>query len=458
MLEGIGNALKKSVDKITSAVFVDKSLVESVVKELQRALIMADVNISLVKEISQKIRTEGEKYIKNVDKKEHLIKLLNDEIQNILGGEKKELKLEKKDTILLVGLYGTGKTTTISKLALYYKKRGKNVALLGLDTHRPAASEQLEQLGKKIEVPAFTDKTEKDPLKIYEKYKTQLEKYDLILVDSAGRDALEKSLIKEIKEISNKIKPPHTILVIAADIGQAAKEQASTLKQACNINGVVITRMDSSAKAGGALTACKEVSAPVYFIGTGEKPQDIEPFNPKAFVSRLLGMGDLESLLEKVRSATDEKSQAKLQERLSQGKFTLNDFYEQLQGMQGMGSFSKIKEMLPGFGKAKIPDETFDNQEEKMKHWKYAIDSMTPEERENPEILEKQTSRLQRIAKGSGTTTSEIRQLIKQYKMIKEFATSSSDLSDLQDVNQLKSNKQLMKLAKKFSKGKKFKF
>lgn len=456
MLESLSNILKKSVDKITSAIFVDKSLVDSIVKDLQRALIMADVNISLVKEISDKIKKEGESYVKNVDKKEHLIKLLNDEITRIIGGDKKELILGKKDTILFVGLYGTGKTTTISKLAAYYKKRGKNIALLGLDVYRPAASEQLEQLGKKIEVPVFTDKTEKDPIKIYEKYKTQLEKYDLILVDSAGRDALEKDLINEISNISKKIKPTHTILVIAADIGQAAKSQAQTFKSSCNVDGVIITRMDSSAKAGGALTACYEAQSPVYFIGTGEHVGDLEPFNPKSFVSRLLGMGDIESLIEKVKSATDEKKQKQMQENLEKGKFTLADLATQMESMQSMGSLSKLKDLIPGFGKAKIPDELMGVQEEKIKHWRSAISSMTKEEIENPEILEKQTSRISRIAKGSGTSTTEIRQLLKQYKLIKELASSASSMSDISDPSQM-SQKQMMKLAKKLGGKKMFK-
>lgn len=455
MLESLSNILKKSVDKITSAIFVDKSLVESIVKDLQRALIMADVNIQLVKEISEKIRKEGESYVKNVEKKEHLIKLLNDEITRIIGGEKKELTLSKKDTILFVGLYGTGKTTTISKIASYYKKRGKNIALLGLDVHRPAASEQLEQLGKKIEVPVFIDKKEKNPIKIWEKHKKQLEKYDLILIDSAGRDALEDSLIKEIKLISEKIRPTHTILVIAADIGQAAKIQAQKFKESANVDGVIITRMDSSAKAGGALTACYESQAPVYFIGTGEKVADLELFNPKTFVSRLLGMGDLESLIEKVRSATTEKDQEKLKKRIEEGKLNLMDVYNQIESMQSMGPLSKITELIPGFGKAKIPEELLGTQEEKLKHWKHAINSMTQEEIENPELIEKQTSRISRIAKGSGTSTTEIRQLIKQYKMIKELTSSAKSLGDISDPSQM-SQKQLMKLAKKFG-GKKFK-
>jgi len=346
-------------------------------------------------------------------------------------------------------------TTTISKLAAYYKKRGRKIVLLGLDVHRPAASEQLEQLGKKIEVPVFVDKSEKNPLKIYDKYKKELEKYDLILVDSAGRDALEDSLIKEIKEINKKISPTHTILVIAADIGQTARTQAQKFKESCNVDGVIITRMDSSAKAGGALTACKEVNAPVYFIGTGEHVGDIEQFNPKSFVSRLLGMGDLESLIEKVKSATDESSQKNMQRKLEEGKFTLADFAQQLDSMQSMGSLSKITELIPGFSKVKdkISDEMLGSQEQKMKNWKHAISSMTKEEVENPELLEKQTSRLSRIAKGSGTTTGDIRQLIKQYKMIKDLAKGAKGMENM-DPSQM-SQKDMMKLAKKFG-GKKF--
>jgi signal recognition particle subunit SRP54 len=454
VLENLGNVLKKSMDKISSAIFVDNKLIDSIIKDLQRALIQADVNISLVKQITDKIRTQSSKNIKGVEKKEQLLKLLNDEIISILGGEKKELKLEKNEKILFVGLYGTGKTTTISKIATWYKKRGHSPVLLGLDTHRPAASEQLEQLGEKIQAPTFVDKQEKDPLKIYEKFSKQLEKQNLILIDSAGRDALSEDLIKEIRKISEKIKPTKTILVIAADIGQTAKTQVEKFQQACNINGVIITRMDSSAKAGGALTACSETNSPVYFIGTGEHPNDLEVFNPPSFISRLLGMGDLESLLEKVRSATDEKTQEKLKKNLEEGKFTLKDFAEQLDSVDSMGSFSKLKELIPGLGKSKVPDETLNAQELKTKHWKYAIQSMTKEELENPEILENNSSRLQRIAKGSGTTTSEIRQLLKQFKMIKELASSGGDLQNIQDPSQLMSNKKLMKLARKFGKGK----
>ena len=356
---------------------------------------------------------------------------------------------------MLLGLYGAGKTTTTSKLATYYAKRGFKVALLGLDVHRPAARDQLEQLGKQIKIPVYIDRTTNDPIKIYKRFVKELEEYDLTIVDTAGRHSLDSELVTEIKDLAKLIKPEYTILVIQADIGQAAKKQAHEFQESCNINGVIITRMDSTAKAGGALTACKETNAPVFFIGTGEKPNDFESFNPESFVSRLLGLGDLAGLLEKVQSAIDEKSQKKTKERLEKGEFNLRDFQEQLKQMGNVGSFSKIMEMIPGLGNAKIPENMLGAQEGKMKKWQHAINSMTEDEINNPEIIEKQTTRLGRIAKGSGTTTSDIRQMLKQYHLLKDLASGSGDLADI-DPSQGLNQKQMQKLAKKF--GKKMKF
>ena len=456
MLEKLGEAFKKATTKISKAIFVDKAMIDEVCKDLQRALLSADVNVHLVKEITDKIKKEAsDEKITGVEKREHLIKILYDTIIEIVGGEKKELKLnDKKQTIIfLLGLYGAGKTTTASKLGLYYSKRGKKIALVGLDVHRPAASDQLEQLAKQNKLAYFIDKEEKNALKIWKKYEKDLEDYDILIVDTAGRHTLDKDLIKEIKDLNKSIKPDYKILVIQADIGQAAKKQASEFQEALEINGVVITRMDSTAKAGGALTACYETKAPVFFIGTGEKANDLESFNPQAFVSRILGMGDLEGLLEKVHSAIDKGSQDKLKERLEKGEFNLRDFQEQIKSMSSVGSFSKMLEMIPGFSgmKDKIPENMMGMQEEKVKRWQHAINSMTQEEINNPEIIEKQTTRLGRIAKGSGTTTSDIRQLIKQYKLIKEFTKGGISESDLASGGGF-SQKQMMKLAKKFGK------
>ncbi len=451
MLEKLSAVLKKTTDKIANAIFLDKNMVEQVVKDIQRALIEADVNVPLVLEMTKKIKQAAlDERLKGVGKKEHIIKLIYDELVKILG-EKKEVKLEKNNVFLMLGLYGQGKTTTIGKLASYYSKRGSRVCAIGLDVYRPAASEQLKQICDKLNVPAFILPGEKDPKKIWKKFEKEMKEYSLIIVDTAGRDALSVELIKEIKEISKFAKPTETFLVMSADVGQTAKKQAQTFKEAVNITGVIITKMDSTAKAGGALTACAEVKAPVVFIGTGEKPADLETFDPEAFLSRLLGMGDLKSLMEKIQSVVDKDKMAETEKRLQEGKFTLRDLQAQIESMENIGSMDKIMGMIPGLGKAKIPEGALAMQQEKTKRWKHAINSMTKEEIENPEILEKETARMQRISKGSGTSTSDIRALIKQYRMLKEMLKSQAAL----EGGQL-DQKTMMKFAKKFARKMKF--
>lgn len=457
MLEKLGEVIKKATDKIANAIFLDKDLVDSIVRDLQRALIEADVNVALVKELSDKIKKAAmDERVKGIEKKEHIIKILHDELLAILG-EYKQLKLDKKQNIvLLLGLYGSGKTTTISKLGNYYAKRGFKVALIGLDVHRPAAAEQLKQLAEKHKLNYFIDATEKNPVKLWKKYEKQLKDYNLILVDTAGRHTLDKELIDEIKSLDKEIKPTERILVIPADIGQAAKQQASQFKDAMNISGVIITRMDSTAKAGGALTACAETQAPVYFIGTGEKINDIEEFNPGSFLARLLGMGDLETLIEKIKSVTEESQQKKIQKNIEEGKLTLDDVIEQVKSMSNLGGFEKIKSMIPGLSdmKAKIPEGMLESQEAKVAKWEHIVKSMTQEEKENPEVLEKQTSRIARIAKGAGVPTSDVRSLIKQYRLLNDMIKSGVGSGNM-DMSQGMSQKQMMKFAKKF--GKKFK-
>jgi len=445
VLEKLGSALKDGVKKISNAIFVDKKLIDGIVKEIQKALIEADVNIELVLQLSQKIKKLAyNENIKNIDKKEQLIKLIHDEIKNLIGN-KQELKLQKQTSIMFLGLYGVGKTTTIAKVGFYYAKRGRKVALLGLDTQRPAAMDQLEQMAKKINLPTFINKKEKDPIKIINNYEKELKKYDLILIDTAGRDGLNKELTKEIEKLNKKLNPTYRILVMPADIGQAAKIQTQEFQKAISIDGVIITRMDGTSKAGGALTACAETKAPVFFIGVGEQIHEIETFDPESFISRLLGMGDLQGLLEHVKSATSEKQMKKAEARLKEGKFTLRDLQTQLEQMNKLGSMDKLMGMIPGMSSAKVPKDALAKQEKKMQHWKNAINSMTELEIEEPEILEKQTSRIQRIAKGSGTTTTEIRELLKQYKLLKEMMGMQSGLADGK-IDQ----KMMQKMARKF--------
>ena len=448
MLERLGEVLKKATNRITNAIFLDKDVVDSILRDLQRALIEADVNIHLVKELSDKLKKIAfDERIKGIDKKEHLIKVLHDELLGLLG-EYKQLVLGKENRILLLGLYGAGKTTTSAKIGNYFAKRGKKVALVGLDVHRPAASEQLQQLAEKNNLSYFIDKDEKNAVKIWKKLEKEkkLDKFDLIIVDTAGRHTLDDDLIKELKSLNKEIAPTETILVMPADIGQAAKQQASQFKGAINISGVIITRMDSTAKGGGALTACAETKAPVYFITTGEKINDIEEFNPESFLSRLLGMGDLETLIEKVRSVTDEKKQDQIQKRLEEGKLTLTDIVEQTKSMNSLGGFDKIKSMIPGLSNAKIPEGVIENQQQKIAKWEHILKSMTPEEKENPELIKKQTSRIARIAKGAGVNTSDVRSLLKQYDVLSSMIKESVDMSG--GINQ----KQLQKMMKKFGK------
>ncbi|MEK6898077.1 MAG: signal recognition particle receptor subunit alpha [Nanoarchaeota archaeon] len=451
MLEKLGEILRKATDKIANAIFLDKNLVDSIVKDLQRALIEADVNVQLVKELSDKLKKAAfDERIKEIDKKEHLIKVLHDELLKILG-EHKTLKLQKQNRILLLGLYGAGKTTTTAKLGNYYAKRGNKVAIVGLDVHRPAASEQLQQLAEKNKLSYFIDLEEKNPVKLWKNFEKKLKDYNIVIIDTAGRHTLDKDLINEIKSLEKEIKPTETILVMPADIGQAAKKQAQEFTEAVSISGVIITRMDSTAKAGGALTACAETKSPVYFITTGEKINDIEEFNPKTFLSRLLGMGDLETLIEKIKSITDKNKQKEIQKKVAEGKISLEDVIEQVKSMSSLGGFEKLKDMIPGFSKVKdkIPENLLENQQEKISKWEHILKSMTPEEKENPELLEKQTSRISRIAKGAGVNNTDIRSLLKQYKMLNEMIKSGSSMN-LEEgmLNQ----KQMQKLMKKFGK------
>ena len=423
VLEKLGNSLKNTLSKIAKAIFVDEKLINELVKDIQRALLQADVNVKLVFDLSNKIKERAlkEETPAGLTKKEYLIKVVYEELVNFVGKEEGKIEIKKKPTkIMLVGLFGSGKTTQAGKLAKFYTKRGYKVALVGLDTHRPAAMEQIEQIAKKANVPVFLDKKEKNPLKIWKNFENKFNKYNIIIIDTSGRDALSKDLIEEIKNINKAVKPEENLLVISADIGQAAQKQAQAFNESCRITGVIVTKMDGTAKAGGALTACAATDAKIKFIGVGEKLDDLEVFRPEGFISRLLGMGDLEALLEKAEQAISKEDAEDLGKRFLKGEFNLIDLYEQMQAMSKMGPLSKITEMIPGFSQLKMPKEMLKVQEGKLKKWRFIMDSMSREELEDPNIMS--ITRIDRIAKGSGTSTKEIRELLKQYKQSKKMA------------------------------------
>ncbi len=436
VLEKLGDSLKSTLQKIAKAVFVDEKLVNELIKDIQRALLQSDVNVKLVFELSKRIKERALKEeVKKLSKKEHLINIVYEELVSLLGkeGQKLEIKAKKPFKIMLVGLFGNGKTTTSGKLGKFLQKRGLKVALIGLDVHRPAAMDQIEQVASNIKAPVFLDKKEKNPVKIWKKYEKELSKFDVVIVDTAGRDALSKDLISELNSMNKLIKPDESLLVIGADVGQAAEKQAQAFHESCNITGVIITKLDGTAKGGGALIACSITEAPVKFIGVGEKVDDLEEFNPKRFVGRLLGMGDLEALLEKAKEAISEEEAKDLGKKFLKGDFSLIDLYQQMESMNKMGPLSKIMELVPGMSQIKLPKDMLKVQEGKLKKWRFIMDSMTKEELEDPENIS--GSRAERIAKGSGTAIREVRELIKQYrqskKLMKGFKGSEKDMNKM---------------------------
>lgn len=417
VLEKLGDALKDGIKRLVSKVLIDEKSVNEFIKDIQRAMITGDVDVKLVFELTKNIKDEIMKS-KAFSKKEQIVKIVYDNLVRFLGGEGDKISTDKKPTkILLVGTFGSGKTTTSGKIAKYFKKKGLRVGLLGLDTFRAAAMEQIEQVGAKIQVPVMTNKKEKKPGKIVNEYKDEFKKYDILIADSAGRDSLDDELIKEVKSIKDALKPDEILLVIPADMGQAAKVQATEFHKALGITGIIITKLDGTAKGGGALSACAVSGAPVKFIGVGESVEDFELFNPKRFVSRLLGMGDLESLLEKAKEELDVNEVKDLGEKLLSGKFNLLDLYAQLQAVGKMGSFSKILGFIPGLSSAKLPQGMLDIQEDNVKKFRYIMDSMTKDELDNPKILSQ--PRIDRIAKGAGVEVKDVRALIKQYQQMK---------------------------------------
>jgi signal recognition particle subunit SRP54 len=422
VLDKLGESLRNTIKKVSSALFVDEKLINELVKDLQRALLRADVNVKLVFSLTSNIkkRISEEDTPASISKKDHLLHVLYEELAQFLGGEAEPITIKKAPFIvMLVGLFGNGKTTTAGKLGKFFQKRGNKVALVSTDTWRPAAYDQLQQLGKQIDVPVFGNAKAKDPVKLYKNIEKGLSKYDVVIVDTAGRDALNDELVDEITRLRKAVDANEVFLVLSADIGQAAQRQAESFHETCNVTGVVITKMDGTAKGGGALAACAVTGAPARFIGVGEKIDALEEFKAKNFVGRLLGMGDMEALLDKTQEAFSEEEVVDLSKRLLKGEFTLIDLYEQMQAMKKMGPLSKVMELVPGFSQVKLPKEALQVQEEKSKIWRHVMDSCTKHELEEPEIIS--GGRIERIAQGSGATEKDVRELIKQYKQGKKM-------------------------------------
>jgi len=420
-LERLGSSLYEAIKKIFRASIVDEAAVKELVRDIQRALLQADVNVQLVLDISKRIedRALKEKVPSGISRREHVIKVVYEELTRFLGEKQVPIRIKpgKRNIIMLVGIQGSGKTTAAAKLARYFQKRGLKTALVCADTYRPGAYAQLQQLTTRINVPLYGNLKEKNPVKICLEGLKLFKDKDVVIIDTAGRHKDEQKLIKEMKILEKKIKPNEIMLVIDGTIGQQAMVQAKAFNDATRIGAILVTKLDGSARGGGALSAVAATGAPIKFIGTGEKIEDIEPFVPSRFVGRLLGMGDLETLLEKVREA-EVKVPEKRAKAILSGKFTLTDMYEQFEAMKGIGPFRKLLKLIPGMS-YNVPEDMLTMAEDRLEKWRIMIQSMTSEEKENPKIFN--ASRIRRVARGSGTSEKEVKELLKQYSMMRRM-------------------------------------
>lgn len=424
MLDKLGKALHGALQKLTRATHVDELAIKELVRDIQRALLQADVNVQLVLELTKRIekRALEEKPPPGMARKEHVIKIVYEELSALMGRPAQlQLKPGRSTVVLMVGLQGSGKTTSAAKLALHFKKRGFRVGMVCADTFRPGALEQLRQLGEQIGVPVYGDAAAKSSVELarrgVEHFKR--ERMDLILVDSAGRHRREDELMEEMKQLAEAIEPDEVMLVVDGTLGQQARDQAAAFHAATNIGSILVTKLDGTAKGGGALSAVAATGAPIKFIGVGEHLDELEPFVPERFVARLLGMGDLETLLRRIEEAAREKEVKPVEAKaILAGKLTLRDVYDQLEALSKMGPLKRLMEMIPGFGMA-VPDEQLRVGEEKLKRFKVIMQSMTPEELENPKLLN--SSRIRRIALGSGTSEADVKELLRYYELMRKL-------------------------------------
>jgi signal recognition particle subunit SRP54 len=419
VMEGLGDSLRSTLKKLANAGRIDATLIKEVTRDIQRALIQADMNVRQVLALSKVIeqRALEEKPLPGMSNREHVVRIVHDELVKLLG-KPRQIGLRSGQVIMMVGLYGQGKTTTTGKLALHFKKKGMRVAVIAADVHRPAAHDQLKQLADKVQVQFYGERDQRDAAGIVKRGLAELrKKNDIIIVDTAGRDKLEDSLIEEMKQIFEAAKPDEKFLVMDAAVGQQAESQAKAFHDAVQVTGVIITKLDGTAKGGGALSAVAVTKAPVVFIGTGEHVDELEALDPKRFIGRLLGMGDLEALLEKANAAMKGGDAEKVARKMLTGRFSLNDMMGQMDMVQKMGPLGKVAQMLPGQMGAALQGRDMEGTQQKLRHFRVILDSMTDEEREEPGLLK--SPRIGRIARGSGRTTNEVRELLKYYEATK---------------------------------------
>lgn len=420
-MKALTEVFSKLIEKIRGVQYIDDATLQELSREIQRTLLKADVPLDLVKTFTENAvrRIREEKPPAGIPPREYLIYILYDELVKLLGGEQPaEFKPTKKPhVILLLGVEGSGKTTTAAKLAKYLIKRGYKVGLVETDTIRPAAFDQLRQLAEKIGVPFYGERDGRDAVEIAKRGVQNFKNLDVVIVDTAGRHRNEEALLHEVKAIHDAVKPDEVMLVIDATVGKLAAAQAEAFMKYLPIHSVVITKMDSTARGGGALAAVAKTGARVKLIGVGEDVDELELFNPKKFVARVLGMGDLDALVEKIKAVFEEEE---VLQEIESGKLDLLTFKKQIDGLLKLGPLSKVFQLLPGGMAAKISEEQIELSQKNLKKWKAILSSMTTEELKNPEILN--ASRIRRIALGAGVSPKDVREMLTVYENLKKMS------------------------------------
>ncbi len=426
MLDNFSSKITKIFDTISGKKFISEDDLNATAREIRIALLEADVALPIAKEFIEKIKAEalGQQVVKSVSPGQMIVKIVHDELVKLLGSTKAELNLLTKPPviILMAGLQGAGKTTTSGKLAWRLKNKShKKVILASLDTYRPAAAEQLKILAQKIGVECDEFDAEKKPLFLAKKARQKAVDggFEILILDTAGRTHIDENMMQEIVEIQNEINPSEILLVVDAMIGQDAINVAKNFGEKLNLTGTILTRLDGDSRGGAALTMKAATNCPIKFIGVGEKLEELEEFNPERVASRIIGMGDVVSLVEKAQEVFDAGEMEKAAKKMQKGKFDLEDLLSQIRGMKKMGGLGGILNLLPGAGKIKEQLGQMGNIEKDIKLQEALILSMTKKERSNPDILN--SSRKNRIAAGSGSTIQEVNRLLKKYKQMQKM-------------------------------------
>ena len=428
--ESLGEKLQTVFKKLKGKGVLSEADITEAMREVKLALLEADVNFKVVKEFIDAVKEKslGSDVLASLTPAQQVIKIVNDELVSLMGGTGSKLTYSPRgfSVYLLVGLQGTGKTTTCGKLAGYLKKNGKKPMLAACDVYRPAAIDQLEIVGQSVAVPVFTMREERKPEVIAKKAlaEAEIKGYDVLIVDTAGRIQIDDELMEELVRIKKEVKPHEILLVVDAMTGQDAVAAATGFNDRLGIDGIIMTKLDGDTRGGAALSTKKVTGKPIKFIGVGEKTDALEQFHPERMASRILGMGDMLSLIEKAQENYDDEKAAELERKFKKNEFTLDDFLEQLSQIRNMGGIGKLLEMLPGVSKKAAKGVDIDESEKEFVQMEAIILSMTKEERKNPQILN--ASRRKRIAAGSGQPVSRINTLIKKYdeakKMMKQLS------------------------------------